>query len=312
MNKCRLLANLSILILVLWSCEEAFVPEGVDKTPEIVVEGYIEAGGRPSPPYVIITHDVPFFSQFNANELDGIFVHNANVQVSNGADTVVLTELCLEDLSPEEKELASNFFGVQLNNIAYNFCIYTDLTFSMEGEIGKTYELIIDVEGHNLNAMTHIPAHVPLDSIAFEEPAGSLNDTLAQMICEIEDPAGIANYYRYLVDVDGNGYITPFASVTDDQIFDGDSAFFPLSRPEPRGSDEIDLETFGLYRLGDTISLKWMNVDEAQYRFWYTLEYSINNQGPFSNYTRVDSNIEGGLGIWGGISATYYDLIVEK
>ena len=47
------------------------------------------------------------------------------------------------------------------------------------------------------------------------------------------------------------------------------------------------------------------------YRNWNTLEFSNANQGPFASYTRLESNINGGLGIWGGLSVSYYTRVVE-
>ena len=54
-----------------------------------------------------------------------------------------------------------------------------------------------------------------------------------------------------------------------------------------------------------------MSIGEEQFNFWNTLEFSRANQGPFSSYTRIDHNVEGGLGIWGGIAARYYPLTVD-
>ena len=132
------------------------------------------------------------------------------------------------------------------------------------------------------------------------------------MLCYLDDPAGEANFYRYQVGINSSGYISPIASVLDDRLIDGQRASFPLFRPEPRGTMEFDFETFGLYRTGDTVSLKWISLDKAHFDFWNTLEFNSANQGPFSSYTLIDSNIEGGLGIWGGLSASYYELRVEK
>ena len=41
------------------------------------------------------------------------------------------------------------------------------------------------------------------------------------------------------------------------------------------------------------------------------METLYANQGPFASYTRLQSNIVGGLGIWGGYSVSYYKRAVE-
>ena len=63
--------------------------------------------------------------------------------------------------------------------------------------------------------------------------------------------------------------------------------------------------------VGDSVLIKWTTIDEAHFDFWNTLEFSNANQGPFSSYTRLQSNINGGLGIWGGYSVSYYSRTVE-
>ena len=298
--------------LFLAACEQPFIPDTVEKEPDIVVEGYIEAGEDPTPPYVILTKDVPFFSEFSADDLEEIFVHNAEVIVSDGEKEVQLTELCLDELTDQQKLVASTLFGISLDTIGYNFCVYIDLSFSMAGEIGKSYTLSINTDGKSIQATTTIPQHVPLEGLIFREPPGQTSDTLAQMICTVTDPGGVANFYRYQVNINDGGFFSPFSSVTNDRLFDGENTEFPLSKPEPRGTDDIDIATFGLYTVGDKVELKWISLDKAHYDFWNSLEFSGANQGPFSNPVQITSNIEGGLGIWGGMSVSYYEVEVEK
>ncbi|HMQ49872.1 MAG TPA: DUF4249 domain-containing protein [Saprospiraceae bacterium] len=301
----------AIAFFALLGCEEEFIPEGTNQEPDLVVEGYIEAGEQALPPYVILTKSVPFFREFNADDLANTFVHDATITVSDGEKQVQLTELCLDELSAEQKALAAVLFGFDPDSVGFNFCIYLDLTFSMVGEVGKSYTLQVEAAGKTLHAVTTIPRHVPLDSIRFEEPPGEPNDTLAQLICYYRDPGFEANFYRYQVGINQGGLQSPLSSVTDDRFFDGQAILFPLAKPES-ATEDIDFETFGLYTVGDTIALKWCNLDEAHFNFWNTLEFNTANQGPFSSYTLIESNIQGGLGIWGGLSASYYEMVVNK
>lgn len=309
----RLFAFFAVAALPwLFSCEKEFIPDSSGLPPRLVVEGYIEAGGRPTPPYVTLTRSLPFFSELSAEELENSFVHDAVVRVSDGERVATLTEICLDELTSDQKALAGNLFGLNADSLGFNFCVYIDLTFSMMGQEGKTYTLEVEADGQYLEAVTTIPFHAPLDSMRFQEPPGNPVDTLAQLLCHLSDPAGQANFYRFQVSINEGGFVPPISSVLDDRLFDGASTSFPLYRPEARGTESFDLETFGLYRVGDRITVKWISLDKAHYDFWNTLEYSASNQGPFSNYTLVESNIQGGLGIWGGLSATYYELLVQK
>jgi hypothetical protein len=98
--------------------------------------------------------------------------------------------------------------------------------------------------------------------------------------------------------------------VTEDVFFNGKTFEFQLLKAENINED-LDPETFGLYTIGDSIGIKWCNIDKDHFEFWNTLEFSNANQGPFAGYTRIDSNIEGGLGIWGGYSVSFYRLLVD-
>lgn len=298
--------------LFLMSCEKEFVPDNAALQPQLVVEGYIEAGDRPRPPYLILTRSVAFFSEFNTDDFNENFVSGADVRVSDGQDTIALSEVCLDELSAEQKQLAASLLGVTLDSLGFNICLYTDLTFSILGEEGKVYELWIEAEGQSLYAQTSTPPHVQVNAFEFQEVPGEPVDTLARLIGNISDPGERTDFYRYQMGINGGPIISPAASVIDDRLFNGQTFEFPLFRPEPRGNPEIDLATFGLYTVGDTVEVKWMNIDKAQYDFWNTLEFNTANQGPFSSYTLVESNVQGGLGVWGGVSASYYNLVVEK
>lgn len=310
----KYLVSLSIFLLLLLamsSCEEEFTPPNVESEPQIVVEGYIEAAGDQSaPPYVLLTRTLPFFTTLDSSEFGDFFVHDAQITVDDGTNQVNLTELCLNDLTPEQIAIAENFLGTNVELVNSNFCVYLDLSFSMFGEEGKTYELNILAEGKELSATTSIPAHTPLDSVFFIEPPGTLDrEDLKQMQAKMTDPEG-PNYYRYFVQLNNNGFRRDDFSVIDDPFFDGREISFPLNNPRV-DSVEFDLATAGLFTVGDTVNLKWVAFNKASFDFWNTIEFAAANQGPFSNYTIIDTNIEGGLGIWSGQSASYYERIVE-
>ncbi len=304
--------GIACLALFLFACEQEFTPPIVTDPADIVVEGYIEAGENATPPYIILTRSFPFFREIDQNQLNDSFVHDAEVKVSDGSNEVRLTEFCLAELTPEQRVLAGELLGLEVDSIGFNFCIYIDISGTLTGEAGKTYDLEINVEGKTLRSSTYIPIHVPLTRLEFEVPPGEPNDSLMQLRASINDPAGVTNYYRYQTGRNGGALRYPAGgSVVDDRLFDGQTLEFPLTEAEPDGQD-FDFATYGLYQRGDTISIKWITIDEDHFNFINTLEFATVNQGPFSNYTRIDHNIEGGLGIWGGLSASYYNLIVPE
>jgi hypothetical protein len=304
-----LLVLLSLLGLMNWGCEKEFIPDTVELEEMLVVEGYIEAGDRPTPPLVILTRSVPFFQELNAGELNSLFVHDAEIWVESEGQKVGLQEICLSELSPDQRELLQQLTGLEIANNQLNVCLYTDLSFRMTGKIGGTYRLQINSGIHALTATTTIPDSVGLSNLRFDQPPGEPSDTLRRLLCRINDPGDIQNYYRYFTGINNQGLVSPSNSTIEDDFFDGRSFEFPLPKAEPPNAD-FDPETFGLYRLGDTVVVKWANIDQVQYDFWSSLESAVSNQGPFSTYTRVNSNVSGGLGVWGGLSARYYTIVV--
>ena len=132
---------------------------------------------------------------------------------------------------------------------------------------------------------------------------------MTQARATVRDPLG-ANYYRYFTSVNGSGYVAGSNSVADDAFFDGQLAKFNLFKSERRGVAFND--NYGLFRRGDTVSIKLCTIDSLHFSFWQTLEFNANNGGPFSSYTKVSHNIKGGIGLWGGMAATYYDAVVPK
>ncbi|MEL6143706.1 MAG: DUF4249 domain-containing protein, partial [Bacteroidota bacterium] len=296
--------------VLLLSCEREFVPDEIDAEAKIVVEGYIEAAGSQStPPYVILTRTLPFFQQLDSTQFGDFFVHDALVIVDNGSDRVQLTEVCLNSLTPEQIALAEEFLGVNIALVPASFCVYLDLSASIIGEEGVTYDLEIQAEGKTLTATTTIPEHVPLQEVNFVDPPGEdTRDSLAQMQVRLIDPPG-PNFYRYFVNANNTGYRRDDFSVLNDEFFDGREIVFPLNKPAVDSVD-FDLSTFGLFTRGDSIGLKWVTFGEDPFNFWNSLEFAAANQGPFSNSTIVDTNIEGGLGIWSGQAASFTQHVV--
>ena len=298
------------ITFMLFACEEEFTPPNSGEGPKYVVEGFIEAGEDPLPPYLILTKTLDFYSEIGPDEFNNSFVHDATVRVSDGTIDVTFYEVCFSELDPATQEEIAEQFGFNPDSLTIDFCIYTDVVGLLNPQVGKTYNLFIQVGSDTITASTMIPNHVPLDSLMFQAPPGEPTDTLAQLRCFVEDPPGERNFYRYFMSVNDGPLETAFSSVEEDLFFDGKSFEFQLFNPETTTGD-VEPGEFGLYFVGDTVTLKWCTMDQAHFDFWNTLEFSNANEGPFSSYTRIQSNIQGGLGIWGGYSVSYYTLIVE-
>jgi hypothetical protein len=259
----------------------------------------------------MVTKSIPFTAKIDANALAGLFVRDAVVSVNDGTKSVTLTQLCLAQLPPEIRRQAAQTLGLDGDNLDVDICVYVDLLDQIDRKIGGKYDLNVQVGNLNLTASTTIPPHVPIDSVRWTDPPGEPSDTLARLWVNINDRIE-KDYYRYMTDADSSGLIAPFASVTDDAFFNGKSFEFPLTKAERRGQGSFDPNTAGLFTRGDSITVKWLNLDKEHFDFWNTKDFAANSGGPFAGYTRIKTNIKGGLGIWGGYSVSTYRLLCPK
>lgn len=305
----KTILGISLLSILAISCTEEFIPETQEEDQRYVVEGFIEAGDSDMPTFVLLTKSVPFLSTIDLSTFNEIFVNDAKVTVFDGTNTVELEEFCLEDLPPEIREAAAIALGFDPDSTTLNICAYVDLLDVIDRQIGGEYDLKIEVEDEVITAKTTIPEFVPLFNLRWDDPPGVPSDTVARLWVTIDDPASEANFYRYFTEQKDEGLLAPFSSVVDDKFFDGKEFEFPLTKAEPQDGD-FDADNFGFYFRGDSITIKWMTIDEPHFEFWNTLEFSRNNAGPFSSYNRVSSNVNGALGIWGGYAVGYYDEFV--
>jgi hypothetical protein len=296
------------------SCEEPFIPDNLQQEPQIVIEGFIEAGDDASPAYVVLTKTLPFLSTISSETLDKNYISGAKIALSDGTKTINLTEICFKDLPPSIKIEAAKILGFNVENNAFipNVCFYVDLNVSLPGQAGKSYRIEILAEGKKITASTTIPKPVFLDSLKFIPNAGANQDSFLLLTSKLADPKEQQNFYRYQVKMGNGPFITPGGgSLFDDRLFNGQNFKLNLPRPGADGED-FNINTFGLYPVGKETTIRWVNMDQSLFDFWNTLEFSINNQGPFSTYTRVKSNVKGALGVWGGLYAKNYTLQVKK
>jgi hypothetical protein len=79
-------------------------------------------------------------------------------------------------------------------------------------------------------------------------------------------------------------------------------------------NEEIDFDTYSYFNRGDSVTVKFTNIDKATFDFWRTMEYSYSSIGnPFASPTKVISNIKGGgLGYFGGYATQYISLVIPE
>ena len=129
---------------------------------------------------------------------------------------------------------------------------------------------------------------------------------------KVTDPAGFGNYIRYYTRVNDSLFYPPPASVFDDQIIDGTTYEIEVEHGVDR-NEEIDFEEYSFFHRGDTVTVKFANIDKKTFDFWRTMEFAYGSIGnPFSSPTKVLGNVNGALGYFGGYAVQYKTLIVPK
>lgn len=295
-----------LLTGIFLGCEKEIDLELNNPEERIVVEGYIETGEFP---YVLLTRNFSFFSDAGLSDLSKLYVKGAFVSVTVDGTEHVLDELCLSTLPPALKQIILDYMGVSESELnGADICAY--VSTAIQGEIGKRYSLKVTSGKHELTSSTFIPNPTPIDSLWYSYDAQDTN--LVILWGRYKDPDTLGNFYRYQTKINSEPFYSGFfGSVWDDVLGNGQQLTFSVDKGYPRNS-EIDFDVYGLFDKGDTIILKINSIDQDHYRFWDTMEEQLRNNGPFSSPTYVQSNIIGGLGVWGGNGSVYDTLTVPK
>ena len=285
----------AILSLLLFSCEKNinFTPR--DSEPQVVVDAFIETGRYPE---VRLSSSLSYFSKLTPELLASTYIHGAEIVVSTGNKKHRLREY--------ERTIGNL-------KIYYYTADSARSGSAFRGEQGKEYQLSITVNGKTYTASTSIPfMKKTLDSLWWKPAPKSDNPAKSIVMGRFTDPPGYGNYIRYYMQVDDGPFYPPLTSVFDDQIVDGKTYDIQLESGTSR-ADDIDLEDYGFFYYGETITVKFCNIDKATFDFWRTMEYNYSSIGnPFSSPTKVLGNIRGGaLGYFGGFAVQYRSIAIR-
>ena len=284
------------LLLFATACEKGISFEPRNANTSVVVEASIENG---QPPTVILSKSMDYFSKINPDILAASFIRNAEVFVSNGTLSHKLKEYAV----PAGNGYTLYYYSIDSANLATAFV----------GEFNKAYSLRIVINGKDYTANTTIPALAKQVDSMWWKPAPSNPDTTKVVVMNrVTDPPGFGNYIRYYTKVNDSLFLPAIASVFDDQIIDGTTYEIEVEKGVDR-NQEIDLENYSFFTRGDTVTLKFTNIDKATYDFLRTMEFSYASIGnPFSSPTKVLGNVKGALGYFGGYAVQYKTIIIPK
>jgi hypothetical protein len=285
-----------MLVLFFTSCEKGITFNLNSTTPSVVVEATIE---NDLPPTVILSSSFDYFSNISPTILANSFIHNAIITVSNGTKTHQLKEYSYNTSA----NLQVYYYSIDSSNLATAFT----------GSFNTNYSLNIQVNGQTITAVTSIPALAKkIDSLWWKPSPKNPDTNKVVLVGKVTDPPGFGNYIRYFTRTNKDPFFPGLNSVFDDQIIDGKTYTIDIERGVNR-NEKLDQNNYSFFNRGDTITVKFANIDKATFDFWRTMEYSYGSIGnPFSSPTKVLSNVKGALGYFGGYAAQYKTLLVPK
>lgn len=286
-----------VLILCCTSCEKTIDLKPQSLEPELVVDGSIETG---QPPIIILSRSLDYFSAINPAILLGSQVHNAKIIISDGTKT------------HQMKEYTQAIGGGY--TISYYTTDSSNLATAVVGQPGKKYTLTININAEQYTAVTQIPAlDKTLDTLWWKQAPGKTDSSKVILMTRVTDPKGYGNYIRYFTRVNNGAFLPGANSVFDDQIVDGSTYEIQVDQGINR-NDPPGIEAYGYFAKGDTVTVKFCNIDKSTFDFWRTLEYSYQSIGnPFSTPTTILGNVSrGALGAFSGYSVQYKSLIIPK
>ncbi|OQP39770.1 hypothetical protein A4H97_16220 [Niastella yeongjuensis] len=141
----------------------------------------------------------------------------------------------------------------------------------LTGTTGKTYTLSVTIKGQTFLAASTMPAPVNMDSIFITEdeaPGGKRNMANVQY----NDPAGVANNYRFVQYVNGEKEQEIF--VRNDELTNGNLTVTKLRYPK-NDDDEKD----NSIKTGDLVKIDMQCIDPVIYKYWYSLSRSATGGG---------------------------------
>jgi hypothetical protein len=283
----------------------------------VVFDGRIETG---LPPFLLISKTNDIYAPTDLNSILQSFQSGAFVQMVVDGDTVLLDEICSDNLPPGAEEPFAAFFGVDVADLPLiHICLYTTLNSNFFGEVGKSYRLNILFEGESYTASTSIVPPVFLDSVYWKEDPNTPNNGFCW--ARLSDPPGIFNGYfwesrRIHLNAEGEPtdpqFVPTFSPVTDDTFFDGLSFEFGYENPH-NFVPETPSHERGFYQLGDTAVIRFSSLDQNAYNFLEKKYIQLQSGGsPFASPINIPSQFNNGaLGSWIGYSTTFDTLVCK-
>ena len=312
------------ILLILFSCTKEIEIPIENQSKQFVVTGYIEKGKTAK---VLLERSLPYFDpivlDFGNFNISASLINNATVKItaSNGDSEILSLVDNSEILSLVDIDIPEN---INLHDTWY----YNYEGSQIYGQEGISYRLEIEKDDTLVWAVTTIPKlpTINVDSLRFlYRPDDSAYCYLAGTLT---DPDTIGNCYRAFSKTISEEWESPIpvyvpmleqdGNYNDEYINGWEDFSFPMYKGRgfwqewgKQEDEDIDEEvdgssgaTTGFWNVGDKVKVKWSAVDRGSWDFWISLQYN-NPGGPFGSPAQAKTNINGGLGVWSGMSSQY-------
>lgn len=193
----------------------------------------------------------------------------------------------------EGKRIQLNYKPVLVSS---NGRFYTHTsTEIMTGEPGQTYYLeVVDGKGRKLTGYTKIQPKVPIDEVEWK-----FNDKdKAYLLTSFYDNASTDNYYRYLTHIDSLSAGSDRDLLTSDELTNGKRVSYGSAYD---------------YEEGDTLIVTLYHIEKQYYEFLSSISDAKSANGnPFAQPSKINSSVEGGIGIFTNLVYDQKTVVLTK
>lgn len=276
---------LSIVGMITLACEKELSLEIPDYKQQVVVEGHIEQGEKAS---VLLSLTAPYFNEYDSVSMLEYRLTTAKVVLKY--DTIY------------------EVLRLRRNNNYFPPFIYESVS---RGIIDQHYEIEVISRGDTIKGETTIPEPTPIDSLWFVQKEHT--DSSYYFNIRFTDDPDTKDYYVLfsMVKEEEDRFYPVRTAAYNDAFFNGKQVTFKMERGM---ASVLDVEEMNNYRLGNEVYVKLCTVNQAVYEYWNSYQnILVASANPFSSpSTILKSNINNGIGIFGGYGAYIDTLKIKK